>query len=136
LVTNLFWALWSSEKYTMNETLLAGWILIMTKWAVKQVSTITRSWNIEFGIFLHLCAFLTGFCHFWALPVIWEVYYVWNTNRKVDIGVKMRDLTSFCDHLSMKYIIRDIFALMCLFDRFLPFLGTSGHLRSMQCMKH
>jgi hypothetical protein len=37
------------------------------------------------------------FMRFWALPVIWEVYNVWNTIRNIAFLNKMRGQTSFYD---------------------------------------
>ena len=40
---------------------------------------------------------LTHFVHFRALPVIWKVYIIWNTNRKLGPAVILRGQTSFYD---------------------------------------
>jgi hypothetical protein len=48
-ILGTFWAFFASQKFRMFKTRLENWVL-QSKWRVLWVSTITGSWNIEFGV--------------------------------------------------------------------------------------
>ena len=93
----------SSERYEIYETLIEKWCFRF-RWGVNQVFRRRGSRDIgfdpPFGPFYPI---LTHFGHFMVLLVIWDLYNVWNTNRKVGLAVILRGQTSFYDQYFVRY---------------------------------
>ena len=108
--------------YEMYETLLKTCFCL--KWGVNQVSrgpgSPDREFDPRFGPFTPI---LTHFGHFWALPLIGEVYNVWNTNRKVGLAVILRGITTSYDHSFLRY---------CNFVIFLGVVAMSHQKKPMR----
>ena len=106
-----------SDRYTLYQTLIGSWDF-WSFWGVNQPSTTNGSGDIELGIFW---PFLTLFGQKRALPVIWWVYIILNTDGKPIFPIKMRGLPCSYDKRFRRY----------RFGEFRAFLAQKGPERAL-----
>ena len=106
---------------------------------LRGLTSFCDQWFARYRFWVLLTPFwslLTLFGHFWALPVIWQVWYIWNINRNMIFLIKMRGLPSFYNQRFARYrflaLLIPFYALLTPCCPFLPYLGIFENLRSSE----